>query len=384
MKAIYCVVGCLFLFCSLAVVAEQTGATAKASGTKLVAGRHPGHLGHRFEEKNIAFSSGKAKYTVKYYACADEGMHPGRRFYSEGYIGMPSPTACNWYHSGFLFVAINDGEVGIYPLMAMDVLQAKGGQAMAQMVWDTPDANVTVIFAMKEDDDMLRCRVLWQPRNGRKINSVQIKTVCYPSYFTHANRRNGDRFVTTPAQHGKQGKELALDMQKDNFLLYGDNVFDTGKGEGQGPCAMAFLPGAFSKGSVSITGYPVTTILAAHPEAGKADLMFWEFKDKTNADALQSIMGRKEALASDMASYGFEATAFMEIIPKAELDKIIAEAGPASSHAAKIRSSYAELCNRKARLEKGDRMAYNNLTQLLSDFDGLLYYLKIEALINGG
>ena len=130
------------------------------------------------------------------------------------------------------------------------------------MVWNAPEATVYVRFMQLPGDDMLRCRLHWTPKAEKKVEAVQLRLVCYPSFFTNKPEHGPDRIVVTPrltAHHRDATGKIPLQPAEDAFVFYADTVYDVANGKGVGPCAMVFASEQLLKGDVSLSSYAITT-----------------------------------------------------------------------------------------------------------------------------
>ncbi len=360
---------------------------AVAVAPRRMRGLLPGHEDHQWLEKDIKLSSGKIQYTVRNSACNDPS-HAGVSYHYEGYIGMPGPSNCNWYHRGFLFIAINGQDLGAIPLADFSVLE-KTPRALCQMVWPAPDAMVRARFLVAPGDDLLRCRVQWTPVPGKTVESVQLKLICYPSFFTNRPEYGADRILVTPrlSKHHREVKaEVPLQPVEDAFVFYGDTIHDVANGKGSGPCAMVFAPEQLRQGAVSLGSYGVSTVLEMDPACGQADLLFWDFNKQTNAEALQRLQAAAAKLRAGMTKTSFEVVLLADFDGEAmarELASLVVRAkedGVAMQ--AKLNRGLAQLVALKKQADAGDPMASGAFAREYDAFQLLLTRLKIEAMLN--
>ena len=329
----------LILFFSLPLLADGAPPAfytdAVALTPRRIKGLQPGHEDHQWLEKDIKLSSGKTHYTIKNSACNDDA-HPGVSYHYEGYIGMPGPSSCNWYHRGFLFIAINGQDLGAIPLADFSVLE-KTPQALCQMVWRAPEATVYVRFLQLPGDDMLRCRLQWTPAAGKKVEAVQLKLICYPSFFTNKPEYGADRILVTPrlTAHHRDG---------------------------------------------------VSTVLEMNAAAGQADLLFWDFNQKTNADALQRLQAGAADLRANLTATSFEATLLKnfnrEAVSRELADLVVRAKEDGTARQPKLNQSLNRLIAMKQRADAGDPLASGDFAREYDVFIHDLTRLKIEALLN--
>jgi len=366
-------------------LAEGETVTVRDSGTKTsIGGWKEGHKGHQWQEQSIALDSGKKCYTLKYRACADPS-HPGARATEEGYIGMPTPSSANWYHSGFFFITVNGKDIGESPLIDMRVTET-GARGACHMVWDTPDATVRVQFLLANGSDHLLSDVSWTAKPDKKVESINVRFNCYPSYFTSHNRRQGDRTVITPRIEKHETTSFDVAPNEDTYLLYLDGVFDVAKGEGDGPCAMMFLPEEIASGKINISNYPVGTNLKVVPAAKRLRFAFWDLMGTTNAVAKAYFKENASKLQQELRQTEFLPESILRFDPvasKAETDKLIADA---KEDGVSLKVKTAELLKKMAELktkaEANDWSASAEFAKIQPEFEALIWKLKIYALLN--
>jgi hypothetical protein len=343
-----------------------------------------GHRDHKWEERSVVLDSGARCYTLKYCACVDPS-HPGVRALEEGYIGMPTPTVANWYHSGFFFVRVNGQEVGELPLLDMRATE-RGPRGGCHLVWETPDARVRVQFLLVGGAEGLLSQVTCVPKDGKRVESLEILVRCYPSFFTSAHRRQGDRTLITPRTEGHEPSTVTLDPVADTWLLYQDTVFDVAKGEGDGPCAMLFLPEDIAAGTVELTNYPVNTVLKAAPGTQRLRFAFWDFSGRSNAEALAFLREHGEVVRKELTSIEFrplDVASFEAAHAPAEVGRLLAAAAQDGIRfKVEAEGLVGKLVGLKTRADGGDWTAEAEFAQVAADYDALRWKLRIFALLN--
>ncbi len=255
----------------------------------------PDHQGHDVFTQEGWIDSGTVRYGVRYTACYDESHGKGAGIL-EGYVGMPEPAACNWYHSGFLQVRINDADIGTTRITDMYVSET-GERGSITMLWNAPQGVVRLRFLALPDDDRLFCEIALDP--AAEVTGLQVSLKCYPSFFTSFYHRDGWRRVTTPTHQAEQGTELKVQPADDWWLAFTDDVFDPAKeADSAGGCAVLFDPEQIAGGTVQLGSYAVTGSLSLRPDQHNARLIFWDFNKRPNDEALKSLRrSAEESLA---------------------------------------------------------------------------------------
>lgn len=264
-------------------------------------GSYRGHENHTFREQTGGFRFGPLDYALSWKACVDQA-HGGEVSPLEGCIGMPSPTSCNWYHSGFLFLYLNGEDLGTTPLSSM-LIAERGERAILDLVWRHELANVRARFAGLPGSDHLTCEIALEPK--QELTSIAIGLRCYPSFFTSHHKRAGARRIQTPGALMEEGKSATLGADENWWGLYYDEVFDVAKGEGEGPCGLLFLPDEAVEITFEPGEYAVNTRIAYRPEARRLRLAFWDFKGLTNAEALARLRGSAQRVRQEVAGQDF-------------------------------------------------------------------------------
>lgn len=269
-------------------------------------------------EQAFRFALGERRYRVRYTVKLDPAQ-PDRAFPSEGYIGLPVPCSCNWYHSGFLFVIVNGHDIGPTKLHRGYVSES-GSRAIADLVWDAPPAVVRIRFTGLPNDDKLLCEIALEPKE--EIKSIALTLRCYPSFFTSWHKRNGDRKIMTPSATFNQGEKTGGPVEQHSYAVYYDTIFDVAKGEGDGPCAVMLSPEAMRTVQFDIGSYAVTTNIACDPQARSLRLAVWEFPKVANETVLTSFRERAAGWATDLRDFDFASSVVRSFDPKAELAEL--------------------------------------------------------------
>ncbi len=343
--------------------------------------------GHEIHRRQFTFASGETSYRIKTQGCFDPS-HGEQHPCNEGTFGMPSPTRANWYASGFMEVLVNGVNATLYqdedrPPRVLET----GERGVVQFVWDHPAADVGLRLMMLSGGNHLIGDLRWWPREGQTVESVTVKLLCFPSFFTAARNRTGDRHVMTPRIDKKQGERLDLVPGGDTWLYYYDTVFDVANGEGDGPCAALLAPGAVTGGRVGIGGYGVNTTVQLDPSVGEARLAFYDFTGWTNAEAERYMT---EQGADDLAQ--LQAMSFRPALVReldlaeftAETQRLLEAAGvDGDALRPRVEKLLARVTELKPKADAGDWPAEAELAETLRASDDLFWKLKTFAVLNG-
>lgn len=279
------------LLCGLAAAAWTAEAPTAVVGVeppvdRELSGQWEGQI-HREMRANFGF--GPINYAIRqtYRFHKDD---PSKIEVGEGYIGMPAPCSCNWYHGGFLFIRVNGKDV---PVPASSMMAVESGQrAILDMVYHHQAANVRARFFGLPGEDWLGCEVTIDPT--AEITKLDVDLRCYPSYFTAAYNRDGARRIQTPSTVIEQGDSQKGPLAEHWWAFYYDEVFDVEKGEGSGPCAMLVEPVEGATIEYSPGSYAVGTSISFPPETRTLRFAFWDLKGSTNAEALENVRGQSQ------------------------------------------------------------------------------------------
>jgi hypothetical protein len=340
--------------------------------------------GHRADTRLVTLDSGAAKYTFRYCGCTD-ASHGDQRPAAEGNFGMPGPSSANWYWGGFLQVQINGKDATGYRLADLRVTET-GARGAFQIIWSHPDAEVGLRLMLLPDANHVMTQLVWRPAPQATIRSVVVRLTCYPSFFTTARNRQGERHCQTPRIDKREPEALELVPDKDTYLYFYDTVFDVARREGDGPCAALAAPGAVQSGQVQIGGYAVITQLALKPEAGQARLALYDFAGHSNADAEAYL---KAHAAEDLARL-VQADFRPEAVRQLQVDRLRTEtiellaaaADDAQPYRAKTEELLARVADLRTSADQGDWKAEADLASLLADSADLFWKLKALAALN--
>jgi hypothetical protein len=340
--------------------------------------------GHKAETRLTTLDSGTIRYTFRYSGCVDPS-HGELRPSAEGNFGMPEPTAGNWYWGGFLEVLVNGADAVRYRVADMRVTES-GSRGAFQVLWAHPDAEVGLRLMLLPNSNHVLAYLVWKPKPGATIKTVAVRLRCYPSFFTAARHRQGERHCQTPRIDKREPETLELEPAKDTYLYYYDAVFDPAKGEGDGPCAAVVAPEGVPGGRVQIGDYAVMTTLDLKPEAGQCRFALYDFTGLKNAEAEAYL---KAHAAEDLAQ--LEATDFRPAAArqldvegfKAEAAKLLADAADdGKALQPKVDELLGRMTALKGKADQGDWTAEAELANALETSQDLFWRLRTFAVLN--
>jgi len=343
--------------------------------------------GHEIHRRQITLASGEKSYTIQVQGCFDPS-HGDRHPCNEGTFGMPAPTRANWYAAGFMQILVNGVNATLYqdeekPPCVLET----GDRGVVQFQWEHPAAQVGLRLMMLPGGNHLLADLQWRPREGETVETVALRLRCYPSFFTAARNRTGDRRVMTPRTEEREGRTLELVPGEDTWLCYYDTVFDVANGEGDGPCAALLAPEAVTGGRVSIGGYAVTTSVELEPGKGQARLGFYDFSGETNADALQYMQQNAAVDLARLTEISFRPQAVRELdlaAFTAETTRLLEAAGEdGDAVRPKVEELLARVTELKPKADAGDWTAEAELAEMLQTSSDLFWKLKALAVLNG-
>jgi len=340
--------------------------------------------GHQILVRHLSLQNAVQKYGFQYSGCQDPAHH-GEHPSSEGNFGMPSPSVCNWYHSGFLTMDINGKDVVRQDVKEMRLTET-GARGGFQVIWSHPDAEVSLRILLLPGQNHVLCLLKWQPRAGATLKNVTVKFRCYPSFFTAARQRQGERHVKTPRTDQQEPTTLELVPGKDPWLLYYDTIFDVAKGEGEGPCAIIAEQTALLGGKVGIGGYAVNTDLMVKPEAGSLRFGLYDFAGSKNADAEAYLQAHGSEDLAQLLALDFRPGLVREV----DVAKLKAEAAQLLNDAAddgvalkpKVEAVLKQVEDLAAKGQGGDWQAEGELAGVLRSSEELFWRLKTFAMLN--
>lgn len=345
----------------------------------------PAHtVGLQRHHQTLMMDTGVQRYGLSYRVARDP-KNPQAAIPGEGYIGMPHPTDCNWYASGFFDLQLNGKSIGT-TLIHSFTGRSSPGRGMVDFVFDAPQAVVRVRFVAQASGDCLFAQVLLEPKV--EIKSVRVGLRCYPSAFVS----DAERHVLTPLRDLKQGDRPTLDTTNEWWTLYYDRIYDTGyvgvTYRGAGPCAALWVPGQTGKASVSVGSYAVETVLDLKPALRDFRFVFFDYAGRKNEAAMADLKARAPALARELSAFAFtDPTVARWPLPQklAEVQQALVSLPNDKEAAARYERWGRELAEQLKLLRSdstGAIKAEAGAAQTIAQWEGGLSDLKIKALLS--
>jgi len=366
-----------------ALAANDADVAVHDGGSQIAPSTYECTPGHRVETHLITLESGTIRYTFRYSGCLDPS-HGDLRPSAEGNFGMPDPSASNWYWGGFFQVLVNGTDAVGYRVSDMRVTES-GARGALQIIWAHPEADVRLRLMLLPGSNHVLALLKWTPRPGATIRTVVVRLRCYPSFFTAARHRQGERHCQTPRTDEREPNVLELQPQ-DTYLYYYDAVFDVARGEGEGPCAVVVAPAAVAGGRVQIGDYAVMTDLDLKPEAGETRFALYDFTGLKNAEAEAYLKGHAAEDLAEVNATDFRPEPVRQFDAAqlaAECTRLLADAGDDGQT---LRPKVDEVLSRVAALQgktdEGDWVAEAELADVLQKSADLLWKLKSFAILN--
>lgn len=379
-------VGLALLLVPVALFAQAPSVTVSLDALQLRRTNVPGHEGHETAVRDGHLRTGVINYDVRYCSCWDPAHAPGVG-YLEGTIGLPGPSAANWYHGGFLHLFINGQNLGVTKLGDMWVSE-QGSRGSLRMFWDTPAAAVLISFLTLAGDDRLFVQINLTPHT--EIKELKLALQAYPSFFTYANRRPGDRKCLTATQTYDQGAKADLDVGRQSWLALYDTIFDPDKGEGDGGCAVLWRPEQMQAASLSLGDYGTTINLQCQPDVRQLRLVFWDFNRRGNATALRRLQEALPATQALLPTLDFAPLNLVKYQAGAARDQALKDLAPVKGGdvlAAKVRAAADQIIAEQqvvvAGSEASPAVAEKALADQIDRFNALLWDVRFFVLIHG-
>lgn len=340
--------------------------------------------GHQILKRTVSLDGGTVRYAFQFQGCQDES-HGDQHPCSEGNFGMPEPTPANWYWGGFMRILVNGTDAALYAIEDLQVLET-GPRGTFQVLWAHPDAEVGLRLMLPAGSNHILGHLRWRPRPGANVETVVVELRCYPSFFTAARNRQGERHCATPRVDRKEGEPLEIVPEQDTYLYYYDAVFDVAKGEGGGPCAAMVVPGPLTGGAVYITDYPVITRLDLAPQAGEARLGLYDFTGLSNAEAEAYLKQNGARDLGELQAADFRPVCVQSLDPaamRAEVEGLLTDA---DEDGATLRPRVEDLLRTLEELmtpaQQGDWRAEAALAALIRSSEDLMWKLRAFAVLN--
>jgi uncharacterized membrane protein len=214
------------------------------------------------------------------------------------YVGMPLPSQCNWYHSGFTGLSANGASM--QNSEAQVEIVETGRRGMLSFTWDHPLAKVRLRLLGEPGSDHLLMEVRWTAKAGLK--RLVVSFASYPQGFSPnevslAKGETLERHLTTALCDQRQEQTIKLTLPDEYWQLYWDATLERApvSASGGGPAGLALVPAEVKQVTVKLGSYTVETIveLPADPElledAGVAHFALWDFTGKSRPAALERL-----------------------------------------------------------------------------------------------
>lgn len=346
------------------------------------------HEGHDAVTQGATLTSSAITYALNHTSCWHDTHGPAGAA-GDSYLGMSQPTAANWYNGGFLRLRINGEDLGSAPLQEIWSAE-QGRRGSLKLYFDHPRAGVLVSMLLHEGDDRLFITIGLSPKT--EITSLSVSLLSYPSYFTYWNKRDGDRKGMTATQTYPQadGKPVTLDPSAQSWVAFYDTIFDPAKGEGDGGCAVAWMPDQVAEAKLVVGSYACTADLTYKPDTRLLRLCFWDFNKQPNQSALARLAAILPQTKEDLRVLNPLPLAISEFDVEAKAATAraqmagVAGRGPLeqrlAQQTAEIRQMRAELMAQRA---ADPAQAEKLLMGKLEAFEQLLWDVKFFVLIHG-
>ncbi len=182
-------------------------------------------------------------------------------------LGMTEPSQPNWYYQAFFNWYFDDESIYNRPATP-SVVRPSGEDGMIEYTWETPNASVSIRFAMTAGSDKLLMLGSYEPKT--EIERSYLRLICYPSFFPEPR----ERAVTTAQGTWRPGDTVLLDLERERWVLYED----TSPGRpGQGSAGLVLGAEAFSSVEVPVGAYGIVTTLELKPETRRFAIALYDF-----------------------------------------------------------------------------------------------------------
>ncbi len=223
-------------------------------------------------EQVVTLANAVGSYALSYDAVHLDGrneIESGQWGWRQGYVplGMTEPSQPNWYYQAFFNWYFDDESICNRPATPT-VVRAAGEDGMIEYTWETPNASVSIRFAMTSGSDKLLMLGSYEPKTD--IKRSYLRLICYPSFFPEPR----ERAVTTAQGTWRPGDTVLLDLERERWVLYED----TSPGRsGQGSAGLVLGADAFSSVEIPVGAYGIVTTLELRPEARRFAIALYDF-----------------------------------------------------------------------------------------------------------
>lgn len=199
-------------------------------------------------------------------------------------LGMGEPSRPNWYYQGFFNWEFDDESLVNRPATAR-VVRGSGSDAMIEYTWDTPNASVSIRFAIVSASDKLLMFGHYEPK--APVTRSVLKLSCYPSFFEEPR----ERAVTTALGTRRPGEVVRLDLESEHWVLYED----TSAGRpGAGSAGLIIgAPQNLASVEIPVGAYGITTAIELAPEARDFALALYDFPPMPDYQQTRAYFARQ-------------------------------------------------------------------------------------------
>jgi len=299
----------------------------------------------------------------------------------EGYLGMPVPASDNWYGGGFLDVIANGKSLGGTKPLPLRVVE-RGRRGLVELLFPTSPAPVRLRFLLEQDSDYLACEIA----SAKPMASLALRLLCFPSYFTAWNHKDGWRQIITPTRTLEQGQNADLPGATDWWLFYQDRIFDVAtNADSDGPCAALMLPEQVQTIHPDVGSYGVPTSVLCKPALTSLRIAFWDFHQQPNATALKHLRDIAPQVAERLRKLDFNDSRVAAVNAQGErarLDALIAHSSDPAKWQAALMPMFEAITTATQAAQAGDFLAEQKAAEAITKYREALWDVKFDALLN--
>ncbi|MCG2661429.1 MAG: glutamine amidotransferase [Kiritimatiellae bacterium] len=282
-------------------------------------------------EREISITSGKNSFLLK-FVTVNYNDNDGKRLRSSASVGIDCRTGNKgqgWYGSDTFHLFVNDQDLNEHNGAWKNIrILGQGQSALVEGNFEHAKAAARIRFTCRPGQEEMDVWVAFQPYEPDQAFKVSLS--CYPAFFTAAQKRRGDRWVTTPARSVEEIREPGLDMDarqwkssertekldpsKEWWLFYYDKFFNSAAGNGSGVCGLVIAPDNLEAASLRVTDYGIGTELKLGPEKRYLRFALWQRNERDYeaplkafpsiaADAQQRLAANETFLAPTLVSF---------------------------------------------------------------------------------
>jgi len=230
-------------------------------------------------QRDMTVSTPWVAYTLRYCSYKErDGSYRRGAGHSGCDLGMPGPSAQNWYSSGFMDVEL-DGHSLDATHAEWAKVKTEDGRAALEGTWKTPRGTVRIVLTVARDKGL---EIIGRLGDDVTAKKVVVPLLAYPATYQVPDKA---RRLVTAKRTVKAPAKCDLDRVSENVVVLYDANYDVPHPKASGPCALRFEPGKPRHARVDLGTYGVRINLN-YSGARSFRVFLYDYAGCTNAEVL--------------------------------------------------------------------------------------------------